>query len=729
MAPDLTIVHVRPRTEAERLRDLTSPLGYANSPIHPISSKHASLSPLSPVTPVTPVSSIWGATKNTSRVLASDFFDVPSTRRELGKAKENGSLTNEEIGNIENQAFGSILYNADVEEKAAEELGDGSHMLSPVSYRSESGHENEGHETESVRESMGLLLSPDKKTSLESTKAALFNIKDSIKGDGKENEALVVLIVDTVFETMKNNFNNELVQERGCIILSKICRDSIQIQEQIVLKGGVAILIIAMKHHPKAVGVQSRVITALLCLTTNSIARAQIVDHRGAELISWAMKEFPDAISILKNGSTCLCNLAFGSEENKRRIGKIGGIDAVISSMNRFVDDSDIQARCCLALRNLTCGFRTNQWIAGRGRAMEAILRSMESMSGNKNVLYQGCVALANICANEPENRARACELGAARIVVGALRRNLENAALVEHGLTLFRNLSIENEENRKEIGNQCGLELILGCMKVHRFNKKIVEKGCWALRYLLFSKDIRLLFGTHGGVESLIRVLRDGSEHCDVSGAALIALGNAIYDQLHSKRAVGRHGGIAVILEVMSNHLDSAIIQEHGCRALRNLADSDELNLRLMAESGAIDTVLLSMMGYPDNGYIQEQGCAMLYNMTALDECMKQMKDLEVCKIVARVQSTHAEKAIVQQQAEALISVLNAKPERNMASPRKKASGLSSLHKPLSQRVGRKGSKIDRQIRGGANGVHEDSHTRKLLWLVESKSITSGKV
>lgn len=713
MEPELTIVHVRPRTEMERLRDVA--YDAEDSDLVSIPSDNISLGSLA--TPV-PKSFTWGCENNGANSMLEPFCvkppheDIDTPRKRENSRRERLKRTAGRIRSamnlhVENEDGSARLQQNDI--------------LSPVSQCSVSGSEDD-LSARKVQDAVNKLLFPEEYPPSENTKKTMSIIKKSVSMISEGTESHLELILGLVFDEMKKNPRNELIQDRGCLILTRISRDSKHTQGAIVAKGGVPLIVRAMTTHTRSSNVQSRAISALLCLTTDRTARTQIIDHRGTELISWAMREFSSIPLLLKNGATCLCNLSFGCGESKRRIGRIGGIHVVVNAMNKFPQDADLQARCCLALRNLACGLRANQWIAGRSQSMEAILRSMERMHADVNIQYQGCIALANICADEWENRMRAAELGVVPIALKILRKNLQNGPMCEHALTLLRNISIQNDHNQVSIGEHDGIELVLSCIKVHRFNKKVVEKGCGTLRYLLFAKANRDRFLESNGIDSLVRIMRDGAEHVSVSEAVIYTVGNATCDNIDSKRAVGRNGGITAIVQIMANHLDSAEIQEHGCRALRNVADADELNLRLLTECGAIDTVLVAMMGYSDNGSIQEQGCAMLYNMTALEEGWRQARELEAVAVVTRSRCMHLDKSMVRIQADALLKRLKTNPNACAACPKKKVSMIDSGQKLGMRVLSGKRSRCD--SKGHNTPRQEDAPpTRKLLQLLGSSS------
>jgi hypothetical protein len=512
----------------------------------------------------------------------------------------------------------------------------------------------------SLNEYLSTIMTPGENVSQQETSHSMKRLLQLVINQNNpcDNDALVYAL-NRIYTTMQEHVHSSLVQERALLVLGRLARENDAVLGKIAGSKGATRIVEAMIEHKASSIVQDRAVATLLYLTNIQQGRDEIVGAKGAECVCWAMKEFIRDKSIQMQGSTALCNLAFGSADHKKRIGKIGGIDGVIKAMEAHQDDSELQARCCLALRNLTCGVRVNQWIAGRSCAIEGIVRAMIKFGEVVEVQYQGCVALANICADEPDNRCRAAEIGVIEATLKAIGRNMKHLNLAEHGLALLRNLSVGNQANQVHIGETDGIMTVLSCIREHMKSRSVLENACSLLRYLLFAKENRLFILQCNGLEVLVRVLREGASHQGVAEAAIYALGNAVYDNPESKSAIGKYGGISALVEVMSSHLDSAAIQEHGCRALRNLADSDELTTRLLAESGAIDTSIFSCQAYPRNANIQEQAIAMLFNVAYSETNVQRMKGLDVERVVNQAREYHEDVPGVQSQAAALMQRL----------------------------------------------------------------------
>jgi hypothetical protein len=448
---------------------------------------------------------------------------------------------------------------------------------------------------------------------------------------------------------------NEQRQVRALNMIGWLVRQLDEVTGIVVETEGMKRVVDAMIDHRTSLALQKSGLVALLELTQTNIGRTAIVAAKGAECVCWSMKEFASSIAVQIHGATLLCNMAYGSPETKKRIGKIGGIDAIVDSMKAHPSDSTLQQRCCMALQTLTCDIRVNQWITGRALGIEAILNALRSFPEEASVLFHGCAALCNVCADEPDNRSRSADSGALELTISLLKGNVSQSDFVEHGLLFLRNMVTEDKAAQLRIGNEDGVHVVLGCLSEHLGSTTITEYGCSVLRYLFFVEQNRLRVRDHGGMNIFVRVLWESGKYCDVAESALYAVGNAIFDIPANKSSFARHGGIPALIAVMALHLDKVNIQEHGCRALRNLSNADGLNLRILEESGAVDCAMCAMIAYPQNGFIQEHGCAMLYNLAHEVFSLSRMKALNVEAIVETSLKSHPESPNVYGQAHAL--------------------------------------------------------------------------
>lgn len=607
-------------------------------------------------------------------------------RREVGTGVGPRTTKDMVCNETESRSHGKL----EVEEQVVPSTKQPS-LMSPPSNCTDPELEVDYMREDTLRAALEAMLFPPQETNGDDTEVALAAIEAIMFQDKNLKPGLIHKLLREIYRCMMDYKDKPEVQIQACVLMGRLAQPCSEVRKAIGETEGVQYILRALLTHKKSEVLQAKGIVTILSLTPDPGARLQLTEQKGAECVCWAMRDFPHQRNMLMNGALTLGNIAFGSQEGKKRVGKVGGVDVVVDAMYLYNEDPELLCQCCLAMRNITFGNRANQWIAGRSCAMEAIVKSMASFPDEDNIQYQGLVALENICAEEPENRDRATEMGVIDACMSILTLHKEHASLAEHGLALLRNMCIGNKENQLQIGNSGGIRLILTTMKYHRMNPRVLEAGCGAFRYMFFSKENRDCMYDTQGLEPLLAALREGSDVVSVCESALLALGNAVFDNAKSKKLVARYGGIAVMVDILSKHLDSETIQEFGCRTLRNLADSDELNTRLLGESGAIDTAIFAMMGYPENAAIQEQACAMLFNMAFSEANVRLMKKLEVARVVQHAIAFHVQNIAVESQAKALMQRI-APMVSSSSSGKGKSSGVGR-HKSTAEGRGKKPS------------------------------------
>lgn len=524
-----------------------------------------------------------------------------------------------------------------------------------------------------------------------------------------------------LYDRMERDANHDLLQYKALRLIAHLARETAWMPSTVAETGGIRIVVDTLANYQHSVSMQEQVLSTLRYLTTTDLARTATIDCKGAESICWAMNEFPKSKCIQVDGLSTLANLAL---TNQQRIGKIGGIDGIVRAMEHYRSDFELQVISCSALRHLTWRSRANQWIAGRALAMESIVLAMQSFPEELDVLSQGCTALVNLCSDEPENRARAMSCGAIDAVLTVLDSQVKNVRIVEPIFDFFSSLLRYCKDSQEEIGEQNCVKLVVSALRHHILHERVLINGCDVIRHLMFTGGNRVAVYNCGGVEALIRVLRECHEWRSVIESCLCALGILSFDFIESQIAIGRHGGIIAVVDCMSTHVDSSLVQEHGCRILRNVADSDDLNVSLLDEAGAIDSCIFACFGHPVNAQIQEHSLAMLCNMTGSDIHLQRMKGLDVDRLILQAQTIHSKSEAVAKQASALQSNIKAKETDQAAlSSRKSAFTMKSMSSP-GPSLTRKASKSPQ-----GNGSPFNSFRRALSSMIGTKSSTKFEV
>lgn len=481
------------------------------------------------------------------------------------------------------------------------------------------------------------------------------------------------------------------VVSAGCSALGALTILDSDIQNEIAKFGGIEVIVEVVSAQGKQGTDDARVagIKILRNLTQTEENRAAIFKAKGLEGIIGAMKNSSSSPRTLSHASLVLSNLAFGNAEIKIAAGELGGIAEIVKGMREHLDYQAMQARGSLALRNLCYGSDGNQSIAGEAGAAEALLKAIEGYLDDREVVHQSCVALANLSNESVPNRGRIVAAGGAGTAVRLMLTYRDSLTVHDDAISIVRNISVDSSEAQLEVGASGGIGCIV--MAIEKFkDAKLIVKACSAIRYLCFLSENRERIREERGIEKMVGVLRTHGNDVSMTENALLAIGNATFEHVENKAAVGRCGGITAIIKVIEQHRLSERIQEHGCRVLRNLVDGYELNGKILGENGGIKTAVFAMMGYAECASVQEQACAMLLNIVLCEEFIVKVEQSDVRRLAEKAIGLHGKHRGVLLQAGTLIDKLNGhdvvgmEEEQNAITP--KRSIMRKLTKKMSK-------------------------------------------
>eukprot|EP00961_Rhodomonas_salina_P108444 1459758-Rhodomonas_salina.1 len=116
-----------------------------------------------------------------------------------------------------------------------------------------------------------------------------------------------------------------------------------------------------------------------------------------AETVLGAMSKHGASAGVQEQGCRALNNLA-ADDDNRAKIGAMGGIEAVMKGMQEHGASAGVQRQpCCLALGNCAC---TKDVKIGAMGGIEAVLGAMSKHGASAGVQEQGCRALHQLAAN-----------------------------------------------------------------------------------------------------------------------------------------------------------------------------------------------------------------------------------------------------------------------------------------------------------------------------------------
>lgn len=398
----------------------------------------------------------------------------------------------------------------------------------------------------------------------------------------------------------------------------------------------------------------------LRALTQEEESRLEICNAKGVQVVVQAMTHSSECARTMSHGALVLSNLAFGNKEVRDTVGEEGGIAAITKGMKDHADFQAMQARGSLALRNLCFGSEKNQCIGGETGAIECLLEAIQRFKEDREVVHQSCVALCHLTNDNVENRKRIVAAGGTILLVKLMQEYVESSTVHDDCLSVVRNVATESQQAQEEVGDNGGIGVIISALERFKRDEKVCEKGCAALRYLCFLKRNRERVGMISGVEALVKVLKTHVNSKEAVVHALLAIGNATFENDENKEAVGMARGIEAIVQAVEQHRLEVTVQENGCRVLRNLVDGVQHNCKLAVDAGAITMGVFAMMGFSDNASVQEQACAMLFNMARDDQFLDKLRQADVMRLAEKALTHHGKRRGVYLQAGLLMDRMN---------------------------------------------------------------------
>ena len=185
---------------------------------------------------------------------------------------------------------------------------------------------------------------------------------------------------------------------------------------------GVAIVLGAMKQHPRVPDVQEEGCRALSELAINHVGKTAVGDAGGIGVIIRAMKEHRMVSKVQEQACQALSILA-EDDDNKKKLGKADGIDAILRSMEQHQFVPGVQERACCALSELAMDDENRKKIRDAG-VIGVILRAMEEHPLEDGVPTSYLMVLSKL-SEDDENKMMMREDGGVAVIL----RTMKNCA------------------------------------------------------------------------------------------------------------------------------------------------------------------------------------------------------------------------------------------------------------------------------------------------------------
>lgn len=166
--------------------------------------------------------------------------------------------------------------------------------------------------------------------------------------------------------------------------------------EEIVLQGGIQLVINAIETHAAVASTLAKAFWALVNLSLNDVHKAEIVRLGGIEKIIAAMRRFPLNMETQYRACFALINLAIKTEV-KNTIRELGGVPLILDGMKEFPTNFNFQKTACIVIRSLAWNSDTNARLIRSLGGADRIRAMTTRFSDKSDIIRLGNTTLACI--------------------------------------------------------------------------------------------------------------------------------------------------------------------------------------------------------------------------------------------------------------------------------------------------------------------------------------------
>lgn len=368
---------------------------------------------------------------------------------------------------------------------------------------------------------------------------------------------------------------------------------------------------------------------SLFSSTVDKHAARPCVQQTGKEpQLAHTYTEVADLLQSLPNGRVDpklferICKefrqLAREKPHSKNCIGDLGGVHAMLNSMQANSKSSEVQIAAISTLENMTAGHNKNCGLLLALGGAETILEVMAEHLDVANVQHTGCRVLLLAASSSPRARQQVIDLGAVEAAIAAMGAHHNNVMVQEAGCKALKEFAAKCEATQEKIASAGGLPAVLKAMECHQSCPQVLELACGVLRNMCSTNaEYQECVASREGIQLVLRGMKAHTCNSTVQWAgcwALLCLG--IKSKEIQKEIVG-HEGVEAVLAAMDVHCTDAKVQEAGCFALRDMVDHIS---RDVAPVGVITAVLKTMEKHPNADTVQKGADVVLRKLATRD-------------------------------------------------------------------------------------------------------------
>jgi len=292
--------------------------------------------------------------------------------------------------------------------------------------------------------------------------------------------------IDMLVSSLANFSGNNSIQESACKALSNLSVDS-EARMLITSQGGLMLIINAMNSNKDNMDMLEACCYALQLLISD-VDEQMLSDPSIYETILCLMNEYPDAVSFQEKAIAVIQCFSMKNKEFKDRIGKAGGIPAVVRAMKEHLGDEALQTRGLATLWSLAV-LQANQIeiasVGGIGPIVNAMMLHLMSASLQK----QACGCLCSL-SNHPDNKRLIREAGAMESLIFTMWAHYNSESVQAEACKVISHLAVNVAMNEVMLASLDEITCLVAAMRRYPKSERCQEYAVMALRNYLLSED-----------------------------------------------------------------------------------------------------------------------------------------------------------------------------------------------------------------------------------------------
>lgn len=281
-----------------------------------------------------------------------------------------------------------------------------------------------------------------------------------------------------------NTSSSNAEDSRSSAETKKSMLTTAELQEELVAAGADHCVISTMWTFPSNLAVQYYGIVALgeLVAHSNLANQKSIVLKGGIEVILTAMKAHALEETLQEEACHSLKNIMKYYDVAKQQVARHKGISRILQAMMAHPEYASVQRQACYALTSLSCLKPiSDDLVAMQGHAV--LLKTMYHHNDDPFVLAEAWRTLTNVvihAMNTSLDEEIACHGGTIELVCQSLNKFADCTVvpLQARGLTLLTHLCYRSASNLRLVTRTQNLEHIQRVLRMWRYDEKIQAAG-----------------------------------------------------------------------------------------------------------------------------------------------------------------------------------------------------------------------------------------------------------